>query len=396
VAVNRVPGALLCVLLLTPLFTGAAEDAYRREDALGLEVRVPMPPSWLAARDGMHALYELHIANLRRHDLRLERIEILDDPSGRALDSLAGERLARATARRGWSGPDERKLQIDGGQHAIVFVELILPTGVPRPSSLKHRVYASAVTGADGGSAASRRWVLETLPVGFGSPPRELAAPLRGPGWLAGNALSNDSDHRRAIIPIKGRATISQRYAIDWVRIGEDGRLAPPGAGDNAAYYGYDEPVYAVADGHVVATKDGIPENVPFAENMAVAVTLETIAGNYVVLDVGGAYAMYAHLRPGSLKVRPGDPVRRGQVLGHVGNSGQSDAPHLHFHVSDTPASLAGEGLPYVLDRFTFRGNVGNVDEWIRSEAPWQPSTPADDQRSGELPLDGDVVDLPR
>jgi len=81
------------------------------------------------------------------------------------------------------------------------------------------------------------------------------------------------------------------------------------------------------------------------------------------------------------------------QVIGLLGNSGQSDAPHLHLHVTDRPASLAGEGRPYVFETFRYRGSVGNLDQWWDSGEPWQPE--ADTWRTLELPLDGDVVDFP-
>ncbi len=80
---------------------------------------------------------------------------------------------------------------------------------------------------------------------------------------------------------------------------------------------------------------------------------LDTMAGNFVELDVGsGHYCLYAHLQPGSLKVKAGDHVKRGQVLGLLGNSGNSTEPHLHFHVTDGPSPLGSEGVPYVIDAF--------------------------------------------
>ena len=83
--------------------------------------------------------------------------------------------------------------------------------------------------------------------------------------------------------------------------------------------------------------KDGIPENVPGINSRAVPITLEMpLAGNHVILDIGGGrFAFYAHLQPGSLRVKLGDKVRRGQVLGLVGNSGNSTEPHLHFHIEN-------------------------------------------------------------
>ena len=57
-------------------------------------------------------------------------------------------------------------------------------------------------------------------------------------------------------------------------------------------------------------------------------------------------YPVYAHLQPGSLRVKLGDKVRRGQTLGLVGNSGNSTEPHLHFHITDANSPLGSEGLP--------------------------------------------------
>ena len=91
-------------------------------------------------------------------------------------------------------------------------------------------------------------------------------------------------------------------------------------------------PVLAAATGRVRATRDGMPD---------VSVILagkETVkgreAGNTVVIDHGnGWHTQYAHLRRGSVNVRPGDTVERGQVLGLVGLSGSTEFPHLHFEV---------------------------------------------------------------
>lgn len=74
-----------------------------------------------------------------------------------------------------------------------------------------------------------------------------------------------------------------------------------------------------------------------------------------MILDIGnGRYALYAHLKPGSLAVSAGDHVARGQVLGELGQSGNSTAPHLHFHIMDRPSSsgLGAQGVPYVFESF--------------------------------------------
>lgn len=90
-----------------------------------------------------------------------------------------------------------------------------------------------------------------------------------------------------------------------------------------------------------------------------------------MVLDIGhGRFAFYAHLQPGSLKVKVGDRVKRGQVLGLVGNSGNSTEPHLHFHLADSKSPLGSEGLPYVLDSFDAKAKPDGVATKHKQEIP--------------------------
>ena len=85
--------------------------------------------------------------------------------------------------------------------------------------------------------------------------------------------------------------------------------------------------------------------------------------GNHIVLEIApGVYAFYAHLQPGSLKVKVGDKVTAGAVIALLGNTGNSTAPHLHFGLVDSPDFLNGEGLPFVIDRFTVTGTITGGD----------------------------------
>src|SRR5262249_10514520 len=155
---------------------------------------------------------------------------------------------------------------------------------------------------------------------------------------------------------------IAQRFAIDWLKLGDDGKGFHGDPKVNANWYGYGTEVVAVADGVVSEIKDGIPENVALTPERAVTINVETIAGDHVILSLAnGRFALYAHLQPGSLRVKKGDRVRLGQVLGLLGNSGNSDAPHLHFHITDGASMLQSEGLPYELEAFTMLG-VADLD----------------------------------
>ena len=115
----------------------------------------------------------------------------------------------------------------------------------------------------------------------------------------------------------------------------------------------------AVADGKVVGTMKDLDDQKPGALPAISTITLENVDGNHVVLDLGnGVYAFYAHLQRDSIPVSVGDHVKRGQLLGKLGNTGNTSAPHLHFHLMDSPSTLASNGLPYVIDSFAFEGAV--------------------------------------
>jgi murein DD-endopeptidase MepM/ murein hydrolase activator NlpD len=106
-----------------------------------------------------------------------------------------------------------------------------------------------------------------------------------------------------------------------------------------------------------------------------------------VIVDIGdGRYALYAHLKPDSIEVEEGDRVTRGQELALLGNSGNTTAPHLHFHVMDAPLALgADRNLPYVFDAFDYQGFLQADDG-----TPNLLTTP--EAREDELPLAFSVV----
>ena len=120
-------------------------------------------------------------------------------------------------------------------------------------------------------------------------------------------------------------------------------------------------------DAKVVQAVDGLPELIPgetFSGGLAQA------DGNHVILKLGpGTFAGYAHLVPGSVRVRAGDHVRRGQVLGLLGSSGNSSGPHLHFQLMNRPSLLDADGLPFVLRRFELQGDFGSVDALVEADA---------------------------
>ena len=215
-----------------------------------------------------------------------------------------------------------------------------------------------------------------------------IQSPLRGSNWLAGNGPGNTSGHRRGIIPIDGAARVPQRFAIDWVQVNKDGKTFSGDEKKNENYLCYGQRVHAVANGVVTEVKDGIPQNVPGADSRAVPITLETVGGNHIILDIGsGVYAFYAHLQPGSLKVKVGDHVKAGEVIALLGNSGNSTEPHLHFHLIDRSSPLGGEGLPFSYSSYSLLGKGS-----LGGDAAKLEFLPAKQVVHGEIPAENEIV----
>jgi hypothetical protein len=122
-----------------------------------------------------------------------------------------------------------------------------------------------------------------------------------------------------------------QRDAIDFVRL-VDGKTYRGDRSRLENFFIFGQPLVAVADGRVTEAVDAHPD-LPVGGN-----TWHDMAGNHVIIDIGdGHYVLYGHMKLGSLRVRVGDQVRRGQLIGQVGDSGNSDEPHLHIQVQNKP-----------------------------------------------------------
>jgi murein DD-endopeptidase len=241
----------------------------------------------------------------------------------------------------------------DAGGRSISFVWIELHPNRSVPTSLKHRIVFSLA--ADGATDAP----LEDFQVSVSQDSLPtLAPPFNGGTWLAGEGPENNPNHRRAITAIDGHTYSSERFAIDWVKVGPTGDSHRDGATHNKNQnddgWGWGEPVLAVAYGEITEVVDRIPDNTP---RVLPPVTLDNIAGNHVVLQIAPhRYVSYAHLQNGSIKVRLHDGVRRGNVLALLGNSGNTTGAHLHLQVTDRNSVLQSQGVPFVFEKFTYWG----------------------------------------
>jgi len=356
---------------------GLATDTKKATHAgpfpLQLEMRVPFEPAAFPSGPHVYLLYELHLTNYLPTPLALARIEAFDADSEKAhaMASFGAEQLesmVQPLGARNWAGPKE-KLILGGGQSAIVYMCITMEHETRIPEKLVHEVSTADAT-IEGAVIGTHHTELHVL-----------GPPVEGANWIAGDGPSNgeENHHRRGLVIVDGQAADSRRYAIDWKQA-VNGSSFSGDPRDVHSYYSYGKTVLAVADGRVVAAKDGLPDNMPGhgdAFHPAVPITLGTVAGNTITLDLGGGqFAYYLHLLPGSVRVKAGDRVRRGQAIASIGASGDAREPHLHFEVTTSAKLLAGEGVPYLIERYRCRSaSDGTMEVRIR-----------------ELPLDKSVV----
>ncbi|WP_422000207.1 M23 family metallopeptidase [Reyranella sp.] len=350
---------------------------------------VPRPV--LIADNRRHLVYEVQLANATPSAVELQKADVVDG-AGKVLLSLDRGALAQRLSLGGRRGAETADLA--AGQFGVLFLHVSLAEADAVPRSLALRVSMRLVQpGVDLTTTIARTEVVD-------SPAPVLGPPFVGKGYVAADGCCDSIRHVRALLPLNGRFALAQRYAIDWEQIDDTNRLVSGDLKALTSYVIYGREVLAVADGTVVAARNDLPEQVPGA--LPKAMTIDQADGNFVVQDVGGGnFVLYAHMQPGSVRVTAGMTVKRGDSLGKVGNSGNTQAPHLHLHVMDGPSPLLSNGVPYVFDSFTVTAlnRIGTAD-FDKAEATGSPLTLAPvsppQRRQGMLPIDLSVVDFAR
>ncbi|GGA54261.1 M23 family metallopeptidase [Pelagibacterium lentulum] len=156
---------------------------------------------------------------------------------------------------------------------------------------------------------------------------------------------------------------VGQRFAYDFIIHDADGNSYSGEKDRLESYYCWGAEILAPADGRVIAAVGDLPDQL-IGETDA-----QNPAGNHVILELAeNEYAFLVHLQAGSLRVREGDTVSQGDVLGLCGNSGNTSEPHLHFHLQTTPDLMNGEGLPAQFQSYLADGEPVDRGEPIRGQ----------------------------
>ncbi len=353
---SRLLGALLWITLAL-----AVDARAQSADAKPPQVSVEFfyPPSPIIQRGTPRLVYEMRISNYVPLAYVLDSIDV--SASAKTF-TYSGDTLRSMVRFFGEQALIAPNLRFEPGRSAVIYFMLEFDHRDTVPRTLRHTLHFTAPDGSHHALEAQPLTVTQRAPT-------VVAAPLRGRDWLAGDSVHNSPDaaHRRTILLLGGQPWLAQRYAIDWVRYRVVNGTATTWSGpedQNRSYFCYDAPIYSVADGTVVDVMDGIAENTPHSGKYAVDINFINAGGNHVVVDIGGnRYTFYAHMRPGSVKVKMGERVKTRQILGHVGNTGSSTEPHLHMHIVDHPSFLAGHGVPYEFASFSASGSPEMIEK---------------------------------
>jgi murein DD-endopeptidase MepM/ murein hydrolase activator NlpD len=141
-----------------------------------------------------------------------------------------------------------------------------------------------------------------------------------------------------------------QKNAFDIV-MNKDGRSFKTDGKTNEDYYAFGQPIIAPCDGEVVFAVNGVKDNVPGALNPMY------VTGNAILLKTKNQeYILLAHFKQNTIKVKQGDMVKQGQLLGQCGNSGNSSEPHLHFHLQNVEDFNQATGVKCYFDKLIVNG----------------------------------------
>ena len=356
-----------------------------------IDVRVAVAPTPFSGSDGQtHLAYELIITGVSgTKGARLERVEVFGESGAKPLLSYAREDLDERVMRPEADPKVRYGRLVPPGSTALIHVWITLAKNQAVPRTLRHAFTISAEDGSAVTADEARVDVHAATTLVLGSP-------FRAGAWLAHNGPGQHrSAHWGSALVTERGARIPQRYAIDFIGVDDTGSAV---RGDfrksaNEDWIGFGQEVLAVVDGVVFAARDGLPDNQPLVEPpRPSSPSAADTYGNYLIVEVNDrTFVHYAHLQHNSVAVKTGQAVRRGQVIGRLGNSGNTNAAHLHFNITDGPSPEAAQGLPFVFDSFDSLGRttagIALGAEPLSGNAQFSPST-----RGKALPLDGAVA----
>jgi len=349
-AVRSIVGTTARVAVLVALLSVSAACA---PQTTALIVTTTNDPQRVTGSDGMdHIEYDLVFTNVFAGPVTLTSIDVYT-PNGKRLLRLKGDALKAVL--QPLFGSEEIS-EIPSSSSVAAVMDVIVPRG-EIPEQITHRITYEVSPNPLATLIGSDQILGPELTV----PPAEpivIASPLKGTGWFNANGCCVPSNHRSFRMAVDGaRYVKSETFAIDWIQA-RDNRLFEGDGTKNEQYFAYGAEIVSVADGIVVSVRDDMNDTPPNTPPTTVKGPGDYPGNHVVVLIQPGVWASYAHLMPGSVAVKEGDQVTTGQLLGKLGSTGNSTAPHLHFGLGDGPDILSSNSIPFVIDRYKYVGTV--------------------------------------
>jgi Peptidase family M23 len=285
--------------------------------------------------------------------------------------------------------------QLQGGQSGVMFFDVTYSESDAVPCTIALRVHSLQPE-----STHQKESNMVSPPLRIRSQAAiVLTPPVKGDGWVDANGCCREvGPHRFVTNPMNGTLDPSEQFAIDWIKIDHQGKAFRGNGKTPEQWLCYGTELLAVASGTVVEVMRDLPDQPPGVT--PTDLTVPQIAGNHVILDLGGGrYAMYAHLAPHSATVQVGDPVKAGQKLGLLGNSGNTTGPHLHFQISDRPSTLDTTSLPFVFQRMVVESrtslNIDDIENYSLKGMPLPMDSASAKSWVRVMPLSRDVIRFP-
>ncbi|MBF0298120.1 MAG: M23 family metallopeptidase [Oligoflexia bacterium] len=306
--------------------------------------------SYFTQNKKIHILSEYVVTNLDRKPIQINSITLSTTLKNKTLskEGFNSDKIKSLFSLLGGDYLKDQNPALNVGESGIIFLESIVSYEKQIPDKL-HSIFS--ITQNETNKTITIR--PESISISK-SKPITISSPVKGKNWVSVNGPSNKSLHRRIISTNNGKITIPEKYAVDWVKI-DDKRdnLYKNNGQTNDDFFSYGQEVMAVADGKVVVVKNGIPDNDISNEKVSTEINQNNVSGNYISIKIGkDLYANYSHLREGTLRVKMNDKVHKGQVIGLLGNSGNSTAPHLHFQLSSSSDIFNSKAIAYQINKF--------------------------------------------
>ncbi len=324
-------------------------------------------PRVVKSFDTYHVEYEILVTNQGQAPVVIRAVEATNG-SGKRLFALGGDEVAARLA----SG---EKGRVKPGEVAV----LVMSASAESAEDLKAATHHLQVS-SDGEGAKAFNVMGGTIHVSREAR-TDFGAPVRGGSWVVLGPFDPRLPGRRASVDVDGFRVFPHRFEMSLSKMADAEGTSSGSGAENADYAAFGESVYAMADGRVLQVVNGISDHAPGRPDST------NPDGNFVLTEVGDEYLVYAGLQKGSIALKPGDPIKRGDLIGRIGSSGSSAEPELRIRLISAPDPLRSTGLEFGFQSYYWVGWLKGA-EWLRERFPdAEPGI-----RRGETPPSGSVV----